>query len=160
MKKTNLILLSVIIGLPIIFMGIKTYKLSQKSDLYRMVYRVHYNNENVRIDTIINEGPIYVGSDRGTNFIKRNDITGSTVIKSSAPIEVISYSKLPTEVNKPLGVDQTPYIIMVIDSCEYICNETYGIGNYVYTHKGNCRFCAERRRKEINEYVQQLNKED
>lgn len=160
MKKTNLILLSVIIGLPIIFMGIKTYKLSQKSDLYRMVYRVHYNSENVCTDTIINEGPIYVGSDRGTNFIKRDAIDEPTVIKTSAPIEVISYSKLPTEDNKPLDVDQTPYIIMVIDSCEYIRNETYGIGNYVYTHKGNCRFCAERRRKEIEEYVQQLNKED
>ena len=160
MKKLNLILLS-IIALPIIFMiGLKIYKLSQKSDLYCMVYKVHYNNGNVRIDTIINEGPIYVGSDRGTNFIKRDDIAGSTVIKTSAPIEVISYSKLPTEDNKPLDVDQTPYIIMVIDSCEYIRNETYGIENYVYTHKGNCRFCAERRRKEIKEYVQQLIKEE
>lgn len=140
--------------------GLKIYKLSQKSDLYRMVYKVHYNNENVRIDTIINEGPIYVGSDRGSNFIKRDAINGSTVIKTSAPIEVISYSKLPIEDNKPLDVDQTPYIIMVIDSCEYIRNETYGIGNYVYTHKGNCKFCAERRRKEIEEYVQQWNKED
>ena len=40
----------------------------------------------------------------------------------------------------------------VIDSCEYI---TWGHG---LAHKGNCRFCAERHRNEINDLVKQLNK--
>ena len=46
------------------------------------------------------------------------------------------------------------YSTIVIDSCEYI--EAFNR----LAHKGNCRFCAERHRREIGEYVQQLNKED
>ena len=38
----------------------------------------------------------------------------------------------------------------VIDSCEYIS------GHYRLAHKGNCRFCAERRKKELKELVEQL----
>lgn len=37
----------------------------------------------------------------------------------------------------------------IIDSCEYI-GYMY-MGNYTLTHKGNCRFCAERRKKESHE---------
>ena len=48
------------------------------------------------------------------------------------------------------------YNIVIIDSCEYIRNENcYGS---VKTHKGNCRFCKERRQKELEELVGQLNK--
>jgi len=42
--------------------------------------------------------------------------------------------------------------IVIIDSCEYIKNATYTY-LYVYTHKGNCRFCKERREKEIKELL-------
>lgn len=40
--------------------------------------------------------------------------------------------------------------IIIIDSCEYV--------NWVYrlAHKGNCRFCKERRQKELEELVEQL----
>lgn len=38
----------------------------------------------------------------------------------------------------------------VIDSCEYIC------WSYWMAHKGNCRFCKERRQKELKELVKQL----
>ena len=41
---------------------------------------------------------------------------------------------------------------VVIDSCEYI---TWGHG---LAHKGNCRFCAERQRNEINDLIKQFNK--
>jgi hypothetical protein len=45
-----------------------------------------------------------------------------------------------------------PYDVYVIDSCEYIDGgHAYGIG-----HKGNCRFCKERRQKEMKELVEQL----
>jgi hypothetical protein len=39
--------------------------------------------------------------------------------------------------------------IIIIDSCEYV--------NWVYrlAHKGNCRFCKERRQKELKELVEQ-----
>ena len=47
-----------------------------------------------------------------------------------------------------------PYEVHVIDSCEYIDGgHMYGIG-----HKGNCRFCKERREKELEELVEQLKK--
>ena len=39
---------------------------------------------------------------------------------------------------------------IVIDSCEYIA------GYYRLAHKGNCRFCAKRRQKEMKELVEQL----
>lgn len=38
----------------------------------------------------------------------------------------------------------------IIDSCEYI-SWVYG-----FTHKGNCRFCKERRQQELKELVEQL----
>jgi len=38
----------------------------------------------------------------------------------------------------------------VIDSCEYI----KGVNEYA--HKGNCKFCAERRQKELEELVIKL----
>ena len=43
--------------------------------------------------------------------------------------------------------------ISIIDSCEYIKCYTYGINSFVYTHKGNCRFCKERKQKELEELV-------
>ena len=49
-----------------------------------------------------------------------------------------------------------PYDVHVIDSCEYIDGgHIYGIG-----HKGNCRFCKERRQKELEELVIKLKKEN
>ena len=40
--------------------------------------------------------------------------------------------------------------IIVIDSCEYIR------GAHKLAHKGNCRFCEERRQKELEELVEQI----
>ena len=48
------------------------------------------------------------------------------------------------------GVD-----VMTIDSCEYIRSYTY-YGHYVYSHKGNCLFCKERRQKELEKLVIKL----
>lgn len=43
----------------------------------------------------------------------------------------------------------------IIDSCEYI--GYLGFGNCdVVAHKGNCRFCKERRQKEMKELVKQI----
>ena len=46
-------------------------------------------------------------------------------------------------------------VVAIIDSCEYIKNYTYG-GCVTYSHKGNCRFCKERRKQELKELVEQL----
>jgi hypothetical protein len=46
---------------------------------------------------------------------------------------------------KPLG-----YTYLELDSCEYI------MGLNQLAHKGNCRFCKERRQKELKELIEQL----
>jgi uncharacterized protein YcfL len=60
------------------------------------------------------------------------------------------------EYHNPDGsYDTSKSLIMktvVIDSCEYIS------GYYILAHKGNCRFCKERRQKELKELVEQLKK--
>lgn len=50
--------------------------------------------------------------------------------------------------------------IVVIDSCEYLKNiEVEGYCGYGYfAHKGNCRFCKERRQKELENLVLELKK--
>ena len=55
------------------------------------------------------------------------------------------------------------YSVIVIDSCEYIVKtiNTYeGLNRATQSgylaHKGNCRFCKERRQKELKELVEQL----
>ena len=44
--------------------------------------------------------------------------------------------------------------VCIIDSCEYI-HMSNGNGAY-YTHKGNCCFCKERRKNELEELVIKL----
>ena len=47
---------------------------------------------------------------------------------------------------------------IVVDSCEYLYKEvpTSGGPYAAMAHKGNCRFCKERRQKELKELVEQL----
>lgn len=55
------------------------------------------------------------------------------------------------------------YSVIIVDGCEYIeKTDDYHVGGdcgvkagYV-AHKGNCRFCAERRKQELKELVEQL----
>ena len=44
------------------------------------------------------------------------------------------------------------YHVIILDSCEYYSNTS----NFDLTHKGNCRFCKERRQKELEELVIKL----
>ena len=44
------------------------------------------------------------------------------------------------------------YHTIILDSCEYISNNKL----WDMTHKGNCRFCKERRQKELEELVIKL----
>lgn len=44
--------------------------------------------------------------------------------------------------------------VTTIDSCEYILR--IGVSRGYLAHKGNCRFCKERRQKELEELAKQL----
>ena len=50
------------------------------------------------------------------------------------------------------------FAIILVDSCEYLyCTETAGYMGYGYlAHKGNCKFCIERRQKELEELIIKL----
>jgi hypothetical protein len=40
--------------------------------------------------------------------------------------------------------------VIIVDSCEYVSH------GYWLAHKGNCKFCTERRKQELKELVEQL----
>ena len=44
------------------------------------------------------------------------------------------------------------YVVLTMDSCEYIRT----LDDYGFQHKGNCKYCAERRKQELKELVKQL----
>ena len=49
-------------------------------------------------------------------------------------------------------VNPHKYNVVVMDSCEYITyHEAVG-----FQHKGNCKFCVERRKQELKELVERL----
>lgn len=48
---------------------------------------------------------------------------------------------------------------IVIDSCEYLKSDSSFAGNHgfgFFAHKGNCRFCKERRQKELEKLITEL----
>lgn len=45
---------------------------------------------------------------------------------------------------------------IVYQGCEYVVIESHYHQSTVITHKGNCRYCKERRQKELNYIVEQL----
>ena len=47
--------------------------------------------------------------------------------------------------------------VVVVDSCEYVYR--YSGSSGMAAHKGNCRFCKERRQKELEELVSKLKEE-
>ena len=46
------------------------------------------------------------------------------------------------------------FATLTYDSCEYVF-KTAGYKGF-FAHKGNCRFCKERRQKELEELIEQL----
>ena len=63
-----------------------------------------------------------------------------------------------TEAEREEAKRLSGFNIIIIDSCEYLkmseCGGYFGYG--YFAHKGNCRFCQERRQKELKELVEQL----
>jgi hypothetical protein len=56
--------------------------------------------------------------------------------------------------------DADGFETIVVDSCEYLYKEVpTTCGPFAaMAHKGNCRFCKERRKQELKELVKQLKK--
>ena len=51
--------------------------------------------------------------------------------------------------------------IIIIDSCEYLkdVEVRLDLGYGLFAHKGNCRFCKERRQKELEDLIIKLKEE-
>lgn len=45
---------------------------------------------------------------------------------------------------------------IVYQGCEYVVMDSYCKTRAVITHKGNCKYCKERRQKELKELVEQI----
>jgi len=64
-----------------------------KQQKYKIYYKVYYPNNTKSYCAIIDDEP-YLGSDRGTNYLRVGSITGPSIIKTSAPIELAKTVKL------------------------------------------------------------------
>lgn len=60
---------------------------------YKVYYNVYYPN-NTKSYSIITDDIPYLGSDRGTNYMTVGTIGSSTIIKTSAPIEIVRIERL------------------------------------------------------------------
>ena len=52
------------------------------------------------------------------------------------------------------GITKEDFGVCVYDSCEYLIG-VHGYKGFL-AHKGNCRFCKERRQKELKEFIEQI----
>lgn len=57
-----------------------------------------------------------------------------------------------TSVERDTELCEENYHVIMLDSCEYYSHKNM----WDLIHKGNCRFCKERRQKELEELVEQL----
>lgn len=60
------------------------------------------------------------------------------------------HSHIPETKVLPYG-----FVVVEIDSCEYIGTSS-PYNRDLFSHKGNCKYCAERRKQELKELVEQL----
>ena len=56
---------------------------------YELTYRVYYTPSTFTDYTITHNRPIYMGSNKGTNYIKKH--RGEYAIQTNAPIQIIKY---------------------------------------------------------------------
>lgn len=64
------------------------------SGKYRVIYRVYWPGNPKTYRVIMNDKP-YLGSDRGTNYLKEGGINSTeNIIRTSAPIEIVRYEKI------------------------------------------------------------------
>ena len=71
-------------------------------------------------------------------------------------LALITLMMAECDVKQPDGTYRTSYYrTYIIDSCEYVGYVEHTQIDYL-AHKGSCRFCKERRQKELKELVEQL----
>lgn len=63
--------------------------------------------------------------------------------------------EFPETVQHDIKSIENSYIV-IIDSCEYIREHTYY--NDIYIHKGNCKYCEQRRKQELETIIKELKK--
>ena len=77
-----------------------------------------------------------------------------TTFKNTIVLALITSMIVGCDKNSNRNIDTktegTIYGTIMVDSCEYIR------GEYKLAHKGNCRFCKERRQRELEELVIKL----
>ncbi len=74
------------------------------------------------------------------------------ILLAFTALMMVGCDEIKIEEHKERPVLEWDNQIVIIDSCEYISEETRGL----VEHKGNCRFCQERRKQEIKELIEQL----
>ena len=89
------------------------------------------------------------------NSLKRNKMrklntkTITAIVANCLLLSVIFCGCNPQPENGSIETSNGDYVTKVIDNCEYI-EYDYGLFDqrvYSLTHKGNCKFCAERSKK-------------
>lgn len=77
------------------------------------------------------------------------------ILLALTALMMVGCNQSTENIGAPLGGNMftTVYQTVIVDSCEYI------LGPSRIAHKGNCRFCKERREKELKDIVEQLKKE-
>ena len=60
---------------------------------YNVKYKIYYPNNTKEFSIVINAKP-YLGSDRGTNYLKEGSVVGTTIAETSAPIEIVECTKI------------------------------------------------------------------
>ena len=68
-------------------------------------------------------------------------------------ISFVSCADFPRSIEADIEYDKKSYIV-VLDSCEYLKEHTYG--NDIYVHKGNCKYCEQRRKQELKAIIKEL----
>ena len=79
------------------------------------------------------------------------------ILLALAALMMVGCEYKKEEIEKNMSVDG--YILKEIDSCEYFMVHISSYmdgGCYLPIHKNNCRFCEERRQKELEELVIKL----
>lgn len=72
----------------LIFIALTVISSCQRTEeKYKVYYNVYYPNNPKHYTIIIDDTP-HLGSDRGTNYLKVGNVTGKTIIETSAPIEI------------------------------------------------------------------------
>ena len=80
----------------LILLALTTFMMAacgHKQEKYKIYYRVYYPNNTQNYCAIIDDEP-YLGSDRGTNYLSIGSTTGTSIIKTSAPIELVKVTRL------------------------------------------------------------------